>query len=87
MADQGVPGFTALAWWGVIAPKNTPPDLVKRMNEELNRALKDPQVAEKLTAQGMDLVGGGPEELDKFVRGEIPRWAKVVSDNKIKAGD
>ncbi|MDQ3025265.1 MAG: tripartite tricarboxylate transporter substrate binding protein [Pseudomonadota bacterium] len=87
VADQGVPGFAALAWWGVIAPANTPPAIVKRMHEELSKALKDPAVAQKLTEQGMEIVGGGPAELDKFLRGEIARWADVVKSNKIKAGD
>ena len=87
VADQGVPGFAALAWWGVIAPANTPPAIVKRMHEELAKALKDPAVAQKLTEQGMEIVGGGPADLDKFLRGEIARWAQVVRENKIKAGD
>jgi tripartite-type tricarboxylate transporter receptor subunit TctC len=87
VAEQGVPGFSALAWWGVIAPAGTPAPIVKRMHEELFKALRNPAVAEKLTAQGMDIDGGGPEELDRFLRGEIARWAKVVAENKIKAGD
>lgn len=87
VAEQGVPGFSALAWWGVIAPAGTPPAIVKRAHEELSKALRNPAVAEKLTQQGMEIVGGGPEELDRFLRGEIQRWAQVVRDNKIKAGD
>jgi len=87
VAEQGVPGFSALAWWGVVAPANTSPQFTWRMHEALAAALKDPAVADKLTAQGMDLIGGSPVELDAFVRVEIARWAKVVSDNKIKAGD
>jgi tripartite-type tricarboxylate transporter receptor subunit TctC len=87
VAEQGVPGFSALAWWGVIAPANTPQPIVKRMNEELAKALKDPVVSQKLHDQGMEIVGGAPEELDKFLRAEISRWASVVRDNKIKAGD
>lgn len=87
IAEQGAPGFSALAWWGVIAPAKTPPEIVRRMHEELAKALKVPAVAEKLTAQGMDLIGGGPEELDRFLKAEIERWAKVVKDNRIKAGD
>ena len=87
VAEQGVPGFAALAWWGVIAPANTPPAIVRRMHEELARALKDPAVAQKLTDQGMEIVGGGPEDLDKFVRAEIARWAQVVKSNGVKAGD
>jgi tripartite-type tricarboxylate transporter receptor subunit TctC len=87
VAEQGVPGFSALAWWGVIAPAKTPEAIVKRMHEEIAKALQNPGVREKLSAQGMDVVGGGPAELDRFLRGEIARWAKVVKDNKIKAGD
>jgi tripartite-type tricarboxylate transporter receptor subunit TctC len=87
VAEQGVPGFAALAWWGVIAPANTPQPIVKRMYEELAKALKDTGVAQKLTDQGMDIVGGGPQDFDKFLRGEITRWAAIVRENKIKAGD
>jgi tripartite-type tricarboxylate transporter receptor subunit TctC len=87
IAEQGVPGFSALAGWGVVAPATTPPALARRIHEEFAKALKAPAVAEKLSAQGMDIVGGGPEELDRFVRGEIARWAKVVKENNVKAGD
>ena len=87
VADQGVPGFAALAWWGVIAPGGTPQPLVRRMHEELSKALANPAVAQRLTEQGMDIVGGSPEELDRFVRAEIARWAAVVKENRIKAGD
>jgi len=87
VADQGVPGFSALAWWGVIAPAATPQPVLRRIYEELKKALGNPAVSQKLSDQGMDIVGGPPEEMDRFLRGEIVRWAKVVNDNKIKAGD
>ncbi|MGZ5040629.1 MAG: tripartite tricarboxylate transporter substrate binding protein, partial [Usitatibacter sp.] len=87
VAEQGVPGFSALSWWGVIAPAHTPPALIKRMNEELDKALKDPGVARSLGDQGIEIVGGPPEELDRFLRGEIAKWAAVVKENGIKAGD
>lgn len=87
IAEQGAPGFEALAWWGVFAPAGTPQPIAARMHDELSKALRTPAVAEKFTAQGMDLSGGGPQQLDDFVRGEIARWAKVVRDNRIKAGD
>lgn len=87
VADQGVPGFSALSWWGVIAPAGTPPAIVERMHEEIAKALKSRNVADKLTQQGMDIVGGGPRDLDRFLRAEIDRWAQVVRASKIKAGD
>jgi tripartite-type tricarboxylate transporter receptor subunit TctC len=87
VADQGMPGFAALSWWGVIAPAQTPQPVIRRMYEELARALKDPRVAQQLSDQGIEIVGGGPEELDKWVRGEMEKWAVVVKENGIKAGD
>ena len=87
VADQGVPGFSALSWWGVIAPAKTPQPILQKMYEELAKALKDPKVAKQLSDQGIDIVGGGPAELDKWVRGEMAKWAVVVKENNIKAGD
>jgi tripartite-type tricarboxylate transporter receptor subunit TctC len=87
IAAQGVPGFEAVAWWGIFAPAGTPAPIVQRMHDELAKALKVPAVAERLTGQGMDIRGGQPEELQAFLTKEIARWAKVVKDNNIKAGD
>ena len=87
MADQGVPGFSALAYWAVIAPAATPQPILRRMHDELAKALKDPALAQKLTEQGMDIVGSSPEEVDRFIRAEIARWGAVVRDAKIKVGD
>lgn len=87
VSEQGVPGFESVAWWGVVAPAGTPPDILARLNAELVKALKTPEVAEKLSAQGMDVVGSKPEALQSFVQAEISRWSKVVKDNKIKAGE
>ena len=87
VAEQGVPGFESVAWWGVVAPAGTPPAIIARLNDELVKALKTPEVAEKLSAQGMDVVGSKPEALQILVQSEITRWSKVVKDNKIKAGE
>jgi tripartite-type tricarboxylate transporter receptor subunit TctC len=87
VAQQGVPGFEAVAWWGVFAPAGTPPPIVQRMYDELAKALKVPAVAERLTGQGMTLRGGKPDELQAFLIAEIARWGKVVRDNNIKSGD
>ena len=87
VAEQGVPGFESVAWWGMVAPAGTPPAIIDKFNEELAKVLKTPEVAEKLSAQGMDVVGSKPEVLQSFVQVEIARWAKVVKENKIKAGE
>jgi tripartite-type tricarboxylate transporter receptor subunit TctC len=87
IANQGVPGFEVYTWWGVFGPANMPAALVKRIYDEFAKAVKTPEVADKLSAQGMEVLGAPPDQLDAFVRKEIPRWAKVIKDNKIKLGD
>ena len=87
IGSQGAPGFEAYTWWGVFGPANMPPALVRRVYEELAKAIKSPDVVEKLSAQGIEVLGAPPDQLDAFVRKEIPRWAKVIKDNNIKAGD
>jgi tripartite-type tricarboxylate transporter receptor subunit TctC len=87
IANQGVPGFEAYTWWGVIGPGNMPPQLVKRIYDELAKAVTTPAVAERLSAQGIDVAGAPPAEFDAFARKETARWAKVVKDNNIKSGD
>ena len=85
VAESGFPGFEAPAWWAVIAPAKTPPEILKRLNEELNKALKNPDIAKKLDAQGIDVVGGTPETARVFIEKQMDIWAKVVKENNIKA--
>lgn len=84
IAENGYPGFEAPAWWAVLASAKTPPEIVKRMNEELNKVLKNPDVAKKLDAQGIDVSGGTPEQARTFIEKQMTIWAKVVKDNNIK---
>ena len=85
VAESGFAGFDAPAWWAIIAPAKTPPDVLKRMNEEINKALKNPDIAKKLSDQGIDIIGGSPESAAVFIDKQIDIWAKVVKDNGIKA--
>ncbi len=85
IAEMGFPGFDAPSWWAVLASAKTPPEIVKRMNEELNRVLKNPEVAQKLDAQGIDVVGGSADKARTFIDGQMDIWAKVVKDNNISA--
>jgi len=85
IAESGFAGFEAPAWWAILAPAKTPPEILKRMNEELNKALRSPEIAKKLDAQGIDVVGGTPEAARVFIERQMDVWAKVVKDNGIKA--
>jgi tripartite-type tricarboxylate transporter receptor subunit TctC len=85
VAESGFPGFDAPAWWAVLAPAKTPPEVVRRMNEELNKALKSPDVAARLAGQGITVIGGTPEIARTFIDRQIDIWAQVVRENNIKA--
>ncbi len=87
VAEQGFAGHESVAWWGVFAPAKTPANIIAAMNTALAKVLAEPAVRDRLVAQGMEIIASKPEELAKFVDGEIERWAKVIRDNKIKAGE
>ena len=86
LSEQGFPGFSALAWWGVFAPSGTPKPILDKFHAELAKALALPDLRKTLTEQlGMDLVVSTPDGLQKFLVGEIDRWGKVVRENNIRA--
>jgi tripartite-type tricarboxylate transporter receptor subunit TctC len=85
LAEQGLPGFSALAWWGIFAPAGTPKPIIDKLHAELVKILKMPDVHKTLTETlGMDVQAAGPEATQKFLAGEMARWGKVVKDNDIK---
>jgi tripartite-type tricarboxylate transporter receptor subunit TctC len=85
LAEQGFPGFSALAWWGIFAPGGTPRPIIDRFHAELTKALKLPDVNKTLTETlGMDVVAASPEATQQFLLKEMERWGKVVKDNNVK---
>ncbi len=85
IAESGFAGFDAPAWWAILAAAKTPPEIVKRMNEEINKALKSPEVAAKLAAQGIATSTLSAPAAQQFIEAQMDTWAKVVKDNNIKA--
>ena len=86
LAEQGFPGFSAYAWWGILAPAGTPKPIVDKFNSELLKVLNGSDVRKQLTeTQGMDVAASSPEQLQKFVAGEMDRWGKVVRANNVRA--
>jgi tripartite-type tricarboxylate transporter receptor subunit TctC len=85
LAESGFAGFDAPAWWAVLAPAKTPPEIIKRMNEEINKVMRMPDTAKRMDAQGIDVVGGTPEAARVFIERQMDVWAKVVKDNNIQA--
>jgi len=85
VAESGYAGFEAPAWWAIVAPAKTPPEIVRRMNEEVNKILKNADDAKKLDQQGIDIVGGTSSQAKTFIDAQMVIWDKVVKDNNIKA--
>jgi len=84
LAESGVPGFDATAWFGLFAPAGTPRDVILRLNREVAEAVKDPAVSEKLLQLGAEPASTTPEQFDAFFRGEVSKWGKVVRQAQIK---
>jgi tripartite-type tricarboxylate transporter receptor subunit TctC len=87
IAEAGGPtlkGFDASSWFGLLAPAGTPPDIVKRMQEEVAKALGTPAIKEKMLAQGAIPSGNTPQQFTDFINAEHEKWAKVVKASGAK---
>jgi len=78
VAEAGVPGYEAIAWYGVMAPKGTPGQIVTLLNSEMRKALTSPDVKAWLQEQGSSDVAGTPQQFGNFIKAEIAKWGKVV---------
>lgn len=85
VAESGVPGFDAATWGGVAVPAGVPQPIVRKLNAEIAKILKMPDVQARLAAQGAIPVGGTPEEFTAFIKSETAKWGKVIRDAQIKA--
>jgi tripartite-type tricarboxylate transporter receptor subunit TctC len=85
ISESGAPGFEAKSWFGLVAPAGTPPDVIKKINQDVTKVISDRAFAEKfLAAQGLEPITGTPEQFAALVRAETVRWGKVVKDADIK---
>jgi tripartite-type tricarboxylate transporter receptor subunit TctC len=81
---ETVKGYEVVNWFGIFAPAGTPGEVVRRINTELNNALKDPQLVKTLNARGADAVGGSADGFARVVKADFAKWAKVVRDSGAK---
>jgi tripartite-type tricarboxylate transporter receptor subunit TctC len=84
IAESGLPGYDAYTWWGVLAPANTPRDIVTKLNAEIARIVALADIKPKLESQGAEPATGTPEQFARQIQGEIAKWAKVVKDANVK---
>jgi tripartite-type tricarboxylate transporter receptor subunit TctC len=83
-AELGLPAVNVALWYGLMAPAGTPPEIIARINREVNQALKAPDVLERFAAQGTEPLGGSPEQAAAFVKQELERWGPVIKRAGIK---
>jgi len=82
--SETVPGYEATAWFGIGMPKGTPRDVIDKVNAEVNRALADPKMRERLAELGGKSIGGTPEDFAKVIAAETAKWASVVISSGAK---
>ncbi len=74
VAEAGLKGYETSTWHGILAPASTPPDIVVKLNAEIARILAQPAVKERLLGQGLDPVGGTPEQFATYLKAEVSKW-------------
>ena len=84
VAEGGVSGYAAESWYGLYAPAKTPAPIIERLNKAVAKAIQSPAFKRLEANEGLIMVGGPPEELDRYVRDEEARWAKLIKDANIK---
>jgi tripartite-type tricarboxylate transporter receptor subunit TctC len=84
-AEAGLAGVTASTYWGILAPKGTPKEIVERVSTEFAKAVRDPDVVARIAQLGYLPIGGGPSDYAANVKSEIAKWAPVIKAANIKA--
>jgi len=84
IAESGYPGFDAIAWHGILAPAKTPPAIIKKLNDEIVKALKDPDTKALLEKQAMQTIGDTPEAFAAFIGQDIAIWKEVATQANVE---
>lgn len=84
VAESGYPKFEAITWFGIVGPAGLPKDITARLNEEINKALKSPELRKRLSDQGADVAGSTPEQFATYIRDETAKWGRVVKESGAK---
>ena len=85
IAEAGVPGYESTQWFGILVPAGTPRPIVERLNQEIVRAIRAPEMRDKLNSEGLEVVGSTPAEFAAHIKLETEKWAKVIKTMGIKA--
>ncbi|WP_234197324.1 Bug family tripartite tricarboxylate transporter substrate binding protein [Pseudacidovorax sp. NFM-22] len=84
VAESGYKGFESITWFGIVGPAGLSKDIVAKLNADINKALQDPTLKQKLAGQGADVQGSSAADFARLIRDDIPRWGKLVKDSGAK---
>jgi tripartite-type tricarboxylate transporter receptor subunit TctC len=84
IAESGYPGFDVTNWYGVLAPAGTPHKTIARLNHEITRIVRLPEVKERLISAGLEVVDSTPEEYAVFRKSDLAKWAKIIRDTNLR---
>lgn len=84
LAESGFPGFDMVSWQALVAPANTPKPVIDKLNAEVVRVLRTPEMKEKMIGLGTEVVANTPEQFAQYLREEMAKWSKIVKDAGIK---
>jgi tripartite-type tricarboxylate transporter receptor subunit TctC len=84
VTEAGVPGFEMASWFGLLAPAKTPREIVERLSKETQKAVVDPKFTNKMSAQGLDIVGSTPDAMLETMKSDTKKWSEVIKATDIK---
>ena len=84
VAEAGLPGFESVQWYGLLAPANTPKDIVNRLHGEMVKILQQPEIRQRFAGDGADPVGNTPDQFAAYIKTELTKWAQVAREAGIK---
>jgi tripartite-type tricarboxylate transporter receptor subunit TctC len=84
MAEAGVPGYDVAGWYGLLAPAATPPEIIDKLQQEIARILKLPELKERLALDGSEAVGSTPVQFKEHIRTEVEKWRTLIHDAEIR---
>ena len=85
IAEAGVPGYEVVGWNGILAPAKTPRAIIERLNADIVKVIRTPEVEADILAQGIEPIGNTPEEFGRIIRADVERWGKILKGAKTKA--
>ena len=86
-AESGYPGFDGVQWYGIVGPANLPPAIVKRLNEEIDKLLQNPELAERLSAEALQPMPMSADAFGRYIRDDIAHWTKLANERHIEIND